>query len=110
MMPNLGRLLMTIALCAVMQAQPSPATQDTPPFEFTMVPTGGWPLCDIVTSIPCPTPGQEPWMVSVYTKAGPEVVAYQVVLTFLPKDGGDGDPLQTVTFAFARKRTQTERR
>lgn len=87
MMPNVGRLEMTIALCAVMQAQPSPATQDTPPFEFTMVPTGGWPLCDIVISIPCPTPGQEPWMFSVYTKAGPEVVAYQGSLLSCPRTG-----------------------
>src|SRR5258708_3348171 len=99
MMPNFGRLLMTIAICAAIQAQPSRATPDTPPLDFTMIPTGGWPLCDIVPSIPCPPPGQEPWMFSVYSKAGPEVVAFQAILTFLPKDG---DPLQTVTFVFQR--------
>jgi hypothetical protein len=107
MKTNLGKLLMAIGVSAVLgnsliQAQPSPAVQDVPPLDFTMIPTGGWPLCDIVPSIPCPTPGREPWLFSVDTKAGPEVVAFQVILTFLPKDGKDGDPLETVTFVFAR--------
>jgi hypothetical protein len=95
----IGLAAMGISMLA---AQPTPATQDTPPFDFSMVPTGGWPLCDIVPVIPCPPAGQEAWLFSVYTAAGPEVVAFQVVLSFLPKDGKDGDPLQTVTFAFAR--------
>src|SRR5260221_7958820 len=102
MMPNFGRLLMTSAICAAIQPQRSRATPDAPPLDFTMIPTGGWPLCDIVPSIPCPAPGQEPWMFSVYTKAGQEVVAFQVGLSFLPTDRKDGDPPQTLTFAFPR--------
>src|SRR5260370_21376544 len=105
MTTNFGRLLMTMGLAVVLgswliEAQPSPATQDTPPLDFTMVPTGGWPLCDIVPSMPCPPPGQEPLLFSVYSKPGPEVVAFLIVLTFLPKGGKDGHPLQTVTLAF----------
>src|SRR5258708_23525503 len=93
------RLLMLAASLVLL----APAfAQDTPSLDFTMVPSGGWPLCDTVPGVPCPLPGQEPWLFSVFTNAGPEVVAFQAIITFLPKDGVDGDPLQTTTIAFAR--------
>jgi hypothetical protein len=93
--------LMLSATASLLLLAPAFA-QDTPSLDFTMVPSGGWPVCDVVKSVPCPLPGQEPWLISVFTSAGADVVGYQAILSFLPKDGVDGDPLQTATFAFAR--------